>query len=151
MDQGPLVREKIDAGAKFLKRYQKHTALQAAFWLKPAEDGRWNLYIWSEKFSDENYDQPYLDVWRVAKTLHDPNFDPFEVKVLRRQNQLAQAAIDIYKRNPSRIPAHFGSRMFGGISVDGVYVYPPPAAAIPREKIPNKKGPAAAEAKRSRQ
>ena len=151
MDQGPLVREKIDAGAKFLKRFQKFASIQAAFWLKPAEDGRWNLYLWSEQFTFENYDQPYLDVWRAAKTLHDPNFDQFEVTILRGQNPLAQAAVDIYKRFPGKIAAHFNSRSFGGISVDGVYVYPLPAAAVPRQKIRKTKGPSAAGAKRSRQ
>ena len=151
MDQGPLVREKIDAGAKFLKRFQKYAPIQAAFWLKPAEDGRWNLYIWSEEFTDQNYDQTYGEVSRVARTLQDPNFDQFEVTVLRGRNQLAQAAIDVYKRYPAKIPAHFSGRSFGGVSVDGVYVYPPPTAATPREKIPNKKGPAAAGPKRSRQ
>ena len=152
MDQGPLVREKIDAGAKFLKLFQRYAPIRAAFWLKPAEDdGRWNLYLWAEEFTDQNFDLAYGEVLRLARTLQDPNFDPFEVRILRGKNALAQAAVDIYKRYPAKIATHYNGRSFGGISVDGVYIYPPPAVTFPRQKIRKTKGPSAAGAKRSRQ
>jgi hypothetical protein len=151
MDQDPLVREKIDAGAEFLKRFRKTTPVQAAFWLKPAEDdGRWNLYLWSEKFSDQNFDLAYGEVLRLAKTLQDPNFDPFEVRILRGENALAQAAIDVYKRYPAKVPTHFNGRSFGGVSVDGVYIYPALAAVTARGQTRKAKSPPVARAKRSR-
>ena len=150
MDQSALVREKIDAGAKFLNRLQKYAPIRAAFWLKPAEDdSRWNFYIWSEEFTDRNVRLAYGEVLRQAKAIQDPNFDPFEVKILRGESELAQAAIDVYKRHPARIPTYIDGRSFGGIGVEGVYLYPPPAAQTPRGKIRKKTGSAAAGPKRS--
>ena len=150
MDQGALVREKIDAGAKFLSRFRKYAPIRAAFWLKPSDDDRrWNLYIWSEEFTAQNFRLAYGEVLRHAKTLGDPNFDPFEVRILRGENALAQAAIDVYKRYSTKIPTYFNGRSFGGVSVDGVYVYPPSAAATARRRT-RKNGRPAAAAKRSR-
>ena len=43
MDQGPLVTEQIDAGAKLVNDFDRRTPLQAAFWLKESEVGEWYL------------------------------------------------------------------------------------------------------------
>jgi hypothetical protein len=54
MDQGALVSEQIDAGADLARRFEKYP-LQAAFWLKGAEDGRWFLYLVSDQINDSNF------------------------------------------------------------------------------------------------
>ena len=48
MDQGPLVIEQIDAGARFLAEFEKKIPVMAAFWLKASEEGSWYLYVASE-------------------------------------------------------------------------------------------------------
>jgi hypothetical protein len=124
MDQVPLVSEQIDAGTKFLGEFQKYLPIQAAFWLKETEEGDWSLYVASEQITDDNFDVAYGEVLRIAGQLRDPWFDPFQVKVIGANDPLAQAALDIQRRFPGRMPTRFHRRIFGGVSVDEVYVYP---------------------------
>jgi len=125
MDQGPLVTEQIDAGAKFLAEFQKYAPVQAAFWLKE-EEGGWNLYVASDQINDDNFDVAYGEVLRIAGQIQEPWFDPFQVKLISLDDPLAQAALDIRRRYPGRIPTRFHGKTFGGVSVDEVYVYPSP-------------------------
>ena len=124
MDQVPLVSEQIDAGTKFLGEFQKYLPIQAAFWLKETEEGDWSLYVASEQITDDNFDVVYGEVLRIAGQLRDPWFDPFQVKVIGANDPLAQAALDIQRRFPGRMPTRFHGNIFGGVSVDEVYVYP---------------------------
>src|SRR5579872_1354770 len=125
MAQGALVTEKIEAGAGFLKRFGKFAPIEAAFWLKADEDDFWKLNVWSYEITDANFDLAYGEVLRLARAIANPNFDPFEVTLLRGGTELAQAAIDIHKQYPAKTAAHFQNRVFGGKTVAEVYVYPP--------------------------
>ena len=95
--------------------------------MKPVDDRPWRLYLWSDQFTDENFDLAYAEVLRLAPLIDDPNFDPFEVTILRGKNSLADAAVELYERHPAPVPTRFHGRTFGGIGVEEVYVYPPPA------------------------
>jgi hypothetical protein len=130
MDQEPLVIEQIEAGKKFLEEFDKYIPVRAAFWLKVNEDSGWYLHIASDQISDKNVDVAYREVGRVGKTINDPNLDLFQVKVIGVDNPFARAALDLYKRSKARVPTHIRGRSFGDMSVEGVYVYPPPLAAI---------------------
>jgi hypothetical protein len=130
MDQEPLVIEKIEAGWKFIEKFDKYVPVHAAFWLKVNEDSGWYLHIVSDQITDENFDVAYGEVARVAKTIDDPNFDLFQVKLIGTDNPFARAALDLYKQSKARVPTHIRGRSFGGMSVEGVYVYPRPAAAV---------------------
>ncbi len=55
MDQGPLVVEQIDAGAKFLAELDKNIPVMAAFWLKASDEDSWYLYVASDQV---NYPTP---------------------------------------------------------------------------------------------
>src|SRR6266478_3627922 len=120
MDQGPLVIEQIDAGARFLGEFQKYLPIQTAFWLKEADEGAWNLYVVSDQITDDNFDVAYGEVVRIAGHLQDPWFDPFQVKLLGVDDPLAQAALDVQQRYPGRMPIRFHGKTFGGVSVDEV-------------------------------
>jgi len=124
MDQGPLVSEQIDAGARFLGEFQKYLPIQISFWLKESDEGEWNLYVASDQITDDNFDVAYGEVVRIAGQLRDPWFDPFQVKLIGANDPLAQAALDIQRRFPGRMPTRFHGKIFGGVSVDEVYVYP---------------------------
>jgi hypothetical protein len=54
MDQGPLVTEQIDAGARFVREFAKQRPVQAAFWLKGTEDNQWFLYVAGDQINDSN-------------------------------------------------------------------------------------------------
>ena len=79
MDQGPLVTEQINAGARFLGAFQKYLPVQAAFWLKDSEEDAWSLYVASDQITDDNFDVAYGEVVQIAGALQDPWFDPFQV------------------------------------------------------------------------
>lgn len=129
MDQGPLVIDQIEAGARFLAEFQKYAPVQAAFWLKDSEEGTWRLYVASDQITDKKFRVAYGEVIRVWKMLRDPWFDPFRVKLIGADDPLAKAALELYQRYPIRRPTQFPGRTFGGMSVDELYLYPTPVPA----------------------
>jgi hypothetical protein len=126
MDQGPLVKEQIDAGARFLTEFQKYAPVQATFWLKESDEGEWYLYVASDQITDDNFDLGYGEVARLNVALKDPWFDPFQVKLIGMGDPLAQAALDHLRRFPGRGPARVHGETFGSVAVDEVYLYPSP-------------------------
>jgi len=82
MDYEPLVTERIEAGARFLREFDKYAPVSAAFWLKESERRFWHLYIASDEITDENFDLAYGEVVRIARELRDPWFDSLRVKVI---------------------------------------------------------------------
>jgi hypothetical protein len=126
MDQGPLVIDQIDTGARFLGKFQKYAPVQTAFWLKESDEGEWNLYIASDKITDDNFDVAYGEVLRIAGVLGDPIFDPFQVKLIGADDPLAKAALDIHRRYSGPVATRFHGKIFGGIPVEEVYIYPSP-------------------------
>jgi hypothetical protein len=130
MDQEPLVIEQIEAGRKFIEEFDKHVPVRAAFWLKVNEDSGWYLHVASDQITDENFDVLYGEVASVAKNIEDPNFDLFRVKLIGTHDPFARAALSLHKQSKARVATHIRGRSFGGMGVEGVYVYPPPPAAV---------------------
>jgi len=129
MDQGPLVTEQIDAGAKFLREFQKYVPVQSAFWLKDNNYGRWNLYVVSDQINDDNFDVAYGEVGRIGAALKDPWFDIFQVKVLGTDEPLAKGLREQRRRYPGRNMLRLDGQMLGGVEVDEVRFYPSPVVA----------------------
>jgi len=125
MDQGPLVSEQIEAGAAFLREFQKSFPVRVAFWLKDSDSGERYLYVASEQITDDNFDVAYLDVARIATEIQDPWFDPFRVKVIGDEDPLAKAALEAQRRHAGRGGhVRLYGHVFGGLAVDEVYLYP---------------------------
>jgi hypothetical protein len=124
MDQGPLVSEETEAGAELVRRFHAHMPVTAAFWIKPIDDGRWMLCIASDKIDDANYDLGHGEVLRLAQEMKSPYIDPFQVKLLRADDPLTLAALDIHRRYPGRSATWFGGKEFGGMSVERTYICP---------------------------
>lgn len=125
MDQGPLVIEEIDAGAKLVREFEKYDPVKVAFWLKASDEDHRYLSIASDHIDDTNFDIAYGEVLRLA-TMPSVYFDPFRVKLINADDPLALAAVDIHERYPGRLATRFGGKTFGGLSVDEVYIYPSP-------------------------
>ncbi len=124
MDQEPLVSGEIDAGAELARRLDQHVPVNAAFWVKESEEGQWYLYIASDQIDEKNLDVAYGEVLRLASLMASPFLDPFRVKLIPAGDPLAQAALDIHQRYPGTIATRLGGKRFGGMAVDGVYIYP---------------------------
>jgi hypothetical protein len=132
MDQAPLVTEEIDAGAAFVRQLEKSFPLQAAVWVKDSDGGPWYLYIASDQFRGGDLDVAYREVLRLTWEMASPYLDAMQVKLVPTSDPMAQAALEINHRFPGRIPTRFGGSSFGGMGVDGVYVYPAPlTSAVP--------------------
>ncbi len=123
MDQSTLVAEQLDAGAEFVERMGKYVPLSAAFWGKRPDDEPM-LYIASEKITDQNFDVAYGEVLRIAAEMQNPNFDPFQVKIIWMNDPMTQDAISICHKFPLKLPTRIARKVFGGRSMDEVYIYP---------------------------
>ncbi len=56
MDQGPLVMEEIDAGARFLGEFAKTIPVLAAFWVRVSEEDSGYLYVTSDQLTESPRD-----------------------------------------------------------------------------------------------
>jgi hypothetical protein len=122
--------EQIECGKRFIDEFDKHVPIRAAFWLKASEDSGWYLHVASDQFIDTNIRKYYGQVGKLAKAIDDPNFDQFRVKLIGMSSPFAREAVAHYKRFRTRIPTRIPAGQFGGVGVEGVYLYPPPAAAV---------------------
>lgn len=129
MDESSLVSEEIDAGAEFVNLFDKQVPVTAAFWAKPADAGQWYLYIASEQIDDEGIGRAYREVLRLAKQPLRSYLDPFQVKLISGKDPLAQAALEIHRAFPGKMATRIGNKTFGGMSVEGLYIYPTPVVA----------------------
>jgi hypothetical protein len=124
MGQGSLVSEETDAGAELVRRLDSDIPVQAAFWVKDSEEGRWYLYIASDQIDDKNVKVAYGEVLRLAARIDSPYLDPFQVKLIPTSDPLAQAALSLHRRYPGTVATRLGGQNFGGSGVEGVYIYP---------------------------
>jgi hypothetical protein len=125
MGQGPLVIEQIEAGTEFIYRLNAYVLVSVAFWLKASDEGRWNLYIASDKINDSTKKAAYGEVARVTREMDNPNLDQFQVTLIGSDDPLARAASDVHRRFAARVPTRVRDKSFGGMSVEEVYIYPP--------------------------
>ena len=92
MDQDSLVIEETDAGAELVRRFHSYMPVEAAFWIRPVDDGRWTLCIVSKEIDEKTYDLGYGEVLRLVQEMKTPYIDPFQVRLLRGDDPLALAA-----------------------------------------------------------
>lgn len=126
MDQGPLVKEEIEAGKRFLDEFDKAIPVRVAFWIKDIESGKWKLYVASDRIDDTNRGAAYEEVLRVAREMDDPEFDPYQVRVIGPDSRLVQAVLDFRRRFPGRRSDRFGYKFLGDLVAAAGYVYPAP-------------------------
>jgi hypothetical protein len=132
VDPEPLVNEQIEAGARFLREFDRYAPIQVAFWLRENDRRLWHLYIASEEITDENFDLAYGEVARLSDVVPpDPNFDPLRIKVLGAHEPLAKAAVVARSYYPVPVPVRLRDTYFGGLSVAEAYIYPLPIPAQP--------------------
>ncbi len=126
MGSSPLVINEIDAGAEFLKRLSVFRPVKAACWLQEAENEERYLYSAIDGLTDDNSDIAYIEVLRIANQMKDLYIDPFRVKLIGVDHPVAKAVLEIYRRYAGRVPTRLNGRVFAGMAVADVYIYPPP-------------------------
>ena len=113
-----------DAGTELIERISETWPVKLAFWLKPTDSDQSFLYIAAEGIDDSNIDRGYQEVLRRAKELRAPYFDPFVVKLIKSDDPLARAVMEVHRRFPERLTVNFNGRNLGGMSIEGAYLYP---------------------------
>ncbi len=124
MDQSILVGDTIATGEKLVREFDKFTPVKAAFWLKESDDPYRYLYIAYDKTDGPTTLQAYGEVVRIAPQFNSMYFNHSRIKVIDANHPAALAAIDLVERFPLSVGAPMGSRMFGNLFADDVFVYP---------------------------
>jgi hypothetical protein len=145
MDPNTVVSEQTESGRRLIEALiAVGFDVQLAFWAKPAEEGKWYLYLASPFVDGKGPAAAYRLVLDLLRKMPQIGMDPFEIKVLGLNDSLTQAVL---ARIDPQFPASaFASRSLepygrmtwlgvstlGGVSMDGAYVYPsaPPAASV---------------------
>jgi hypothetical protein len=129
MDQTTLVDEQIADGKRLLDRFREAGfPVTIAGWIWASERGRWHLYVASPVVEDEGIGAAYLRIHALVRQMPQPfSIGPFDVKAIRPKAPLAEAMLDLHRRHPGRSFFPFGGSQFGGVEVEGVYIYPPVA------------------------
>jgi len=128
MAQGTLVIEEgeKDAGTELIDRISKQWPVKLAFWVKPSDSGQQFLYISAEGIEDSNIDEGYKEVLRRVKEMGTTYFDPFQVKLIKGDDPLALAVMEVHRRFPRSLATNYRGRTLGGMSIEGAYLYPLP-------------------------
>lgn len=121
MDQSALVAEQIEAGHRFLRELEKSIRVVVAFWHRDGADARWYFYVASDRFPDDRIGPAFAEVLRIARERNDPNFDPFQVRLVGLSDAPVRAALDFYATRPPKIPARLRDRRFAGVSGENIY------------------------------
>ena len=130
MDNGPLVKEEIDAGRELVRRLNHYRPVKAAFWLKASDKPNHYLYIASERIEGATLELDYHQVSQVMREMQNPDLDGFRIKVVAADHPLAREAIQTAERFPMVTGRRTGGGPFGGVFTDDVYIYPLPLPAV---------------------
>jgi hypothetical protein len=126
VDQSTLVENQIDDGGRFVQRFAVDgNPVQAAFWIKAADEDNWFLYVVTDLVDRVGPAAAYRAVHASLKKLGETWIASSEIKVISPSNPLARDVLALMARQPGRLATRFGGRMLGSIAVEQAYIYPP--------------------------
>jgi hypothetical protein len=123
MEPCPLVTEQIDVGTRFLAELEKTVPVTAAFWLKHQDRDYFVFYVASDRFQDGDRDVARGEALRVAREMRDPNLDLSGPRLIKPTDPLVRAALDYQRLYPGKA-VRLRDRVFGGMGIDEIYIYP---------------------------
>jgi len=130
MDQGTLVENQVDDGARIVEKLRESGFdVTAAWWMKASEEGLWFLYIASKEVDGKGIKAAYRTIHTVMRDLGQLRVDRFEVKLVGPEDPITKDVLDILARYPGPLATRYGGRRLGDVSIDDLYIYPPPVAA----------------------
>jgi hypothetical protein len=144
MDKEPFVTEQLEHGEQLISELTKDGfETRAAFWAKPTDEGKWFLYLASPMVDEKGPRDAYRLVHRTLKRMPNLWIEPLEIRVLGMNDSLTEAALAAIKpkvptdpyaiQNPKpyRGMTWYRGETFGGLSIDGAYIYPPSQQGAP--------------------
>jgi hypothetical protein len=130
MDQGLLVGDTIAVGERLVREFNKYTPVTVAFWLKESDSPYRYLYIAYDESNGPTTYEAYGEIGRLALPMDSMYFNPLRIKLIGADQPAAKAALEIAERYPLSVNRLMGSRMFGSLFADDVFVYPKIADAV---------------------
>ena len=94
-------------------------------WTKSSEEGDWYLYIASRDVDDRGLAEAYRRVYTEIQANPVFGIDPFEVKLVGRQNPIARDLLAIRGAGTGRLATRSRRPKLGQMSVEETYVYAP--------------------------
>ena len=127
MDQSTLVENQIDDGRRFVEQFAADgNPVQAAFWVKTAEEGLWFLYVVTEVVDREGPAAAYRYVHVSLKRLRESWVFSSDVKVIGPNNPIARDVLAVMMtHSQGRLATRFGGKNLGLMAVEQTYIYPP--------------------------
>lgn len=125
MGEELLVKENIEAGARFLREFNDYRPVSVACWFVPAESENLYLYIASDQIDDTNFDVACGEVVRLLQGKNSQWLNMFQVKVANSNDRFAREAIAIRDRYSNPQATRYRGTSLGGVGIEGAYIYPP--------------------------
>ena len=98
--------------------------VQAAFWLKTADEGLWFLYIATDTVDLAGPTATYRAVHAALQKLHEPGITSSEVKVISPKNPVARDVLAVMARHVGRVATRVNGQSLGALDVEQAYIYP---------------------------
>ena len=133
MDPTSLVEIQKVSGKRLVERLlEEGVDITAAAWLKESEEGSWYLYIATSLVEVPR--GAMRDAFRaihsvIRKTPELSWIRAGVIKVINPHDPIAEAIYDFHRRYSWPTPTDFGGGNFGGLMIDGAYIYPAIAPA----------------------
>jgi hypothetical protein len=136
MDKAELVDEQIEDGKKLIEQLARDGFIvTAAFWIKFSFTGTgepWFFYVVSKEVEEKGPQAAYRAVHASIHRITGP-WGPWislsELKLVGPNDTLASQVIALQNRYPGKMPTVFPPIVLGGVSVDGLYIYPLPGVS----------------------
>ena len=126
MGQGTLVETQIDGGKALVEVLRiAGFDVTVSGWTKSSEEGDWYLYIASSAVDDHGIAHAYRSVYTAIKANPELDIDPFDVKLVGRQNPITNDLLAIRGVGTARIATRSRRPKLGHMSVEETYVYAP--------------------------
>ena len=94
MDQDTVVSELTESGKRLIDALAANGFdVQVAFWAKPADSEKWYLYLASPVVDEKGSVMAYRHVFEVLDRTPNLWIDHFDIKVLRVDDSVAEAAL----------------------------------------------------------
>jgi hypothetical protein len=124
VDQSTLVEAEIEDGRRFVERFAADgNAVQAAFWVKTAEEGIWFLYMATEFIDRVGPAAAYRSVHASLQKLGKSALSSSQIKLVSPSNPIAKDVLAMMARNPGRLAT--GGTTLGSMAVEQTIIYPP--------------------------
>jgi hypothetical protein len=123
VDTEILVIEQKEAGVEFLRNFSKDFPVDAAFWLKETDIEDWYLYIVSSEITNENMSEAYRKVLELVKPNQSIWLDPFRVKLLDSEKELAKRVLEVKSRFVGAMATYYNASSIAGVPIDACFIY----------------------------